>query len=30
LFADDFGWGDVGVFGYGAETPNIDAMAGRG
>ena len=30
FLVDDWGWGDLGANGYGAETPNMDAYAARG
>jgi arylsulfatase len=30
FLVDDWGWGDLGANGYGAETPNMDSYAARG
>src|SRR5262249_5498005 len=30
VFMDDMGWSDVGCYGSEIDTPNIDALAGRG
>jgi arylsulfatase len=30
VFMDDMGWADVGCYGSDIDTPNIDALAGRG
>lgn len=30
FLVDDWGWGDLGANGFGAETPNMDSYAARG
>ena len=30
VLVDDWGWGDLGANGFGAETPNMDSYAARG
>lgn len=30
MFLDDWGWGDLGANGYGAQTPHMDALAASG